>query len=86
MAAAGFVFSLRKMQTVWEKARTAWKGEVREEGRQALRRTEEGVRRVIEDGVGRSRGEIREMERVRGIVERVRRALAELEKDGDRKR
>ncbi|KAJ4293332.1 hypothetical protein N0V90_008614 [Kalmusia sp. IMI 367209] len=40
VAALGLTFSLRRMQKVWEDARAAWNLEVREEGRQALKRTE----------------------------------------------
>ncbi|KAH8591519.1 hypothetical protein B0O99DRAFT_632256 [Bisporella sp. PMI_857] len=40
IAALGVVFSLRRMQGKWETARSFWEGEVREEGRKALRETE----------------------------------------------
>ncbi|RKF57226.1 putative familial paroxysmal dyskinesia fpd1 [Golovinomyces cichoracearum] len=37
VATLGIVFSLRRMQINWEKARESWEGLVREEGRKALR-------------------------------------------------
>lgn len=40
VAALGIVWSLRRMQSKWETARTFWEGEVREEGRKAVRATE----------------------------------------------
>ncbi|POS88421.1 hypothetical protein EPUL_000166, partial [Erysiphe pulchra] len=41
VATIGILFSLRRMQRIWEKARDKWEGEVREEGRIALRAVEE---------------------------------------------
>ncbi|RKF63858.1 putative familial paroxysmal dyskinesia fpd1 [Erysiphe neolycopersici] len=41
IATIGILFSLRKMQRSWEKARDNWEGEVREEGRIALRTVED---------------------------------------------
>ncbi|RDW84543.1 hypothetical protein BP6252_02133 [Coleophoma cylindrospora] len=40
VAAFGIVWSLRRMQTKWEAARKFWEGEVREEGRKAVRSSE----------------------------------------------
>lgn len=50
LAALGLTFSLRRMQKLWENSREAWKAEVREEGRQALKRTEGFVRNIIDGG------------------------------------
>ena len=44
IAALGLVFSLRRLQTKWERARREWESAVRENGREVLRR-EEGVLR-----------------------------------------
>jgi hypothetical protein len=40
VAAVGIVWSLRRMQGKWETARKFWEGEVREEGRKAVRSVE----------------------------------------------
>jgi hypothetical protein len=48
--AFGVVLSLKRLQNKWEAAREYWQGEVREEGRVALRETEEGIRDVVESG------------------------------------
>ena len=49
VAALGLVWAARGVQKEWETARKGWAGEVREEGRQALRETESAVRAVIAD-------------------------------------
>jgi hypothetical protein len=41
IAALGIVWSMRRMQQQWETARDFWEGEVREEGRKAVRGVEE---------------------------------------------
>ncbi|KAK1657919.1 hypothetical protein BDP55DRAFT_698700 [Colletotrichum godetiae] len=43
VAALGVMWSLRRLQTKWETARTYWEGEVREEGRKAVRGVEQSV-------------------------------------------
>lgn len=43
VAALGTVWSLKRMQNKWEKARRFWEGEVREEGRKAVRGVEGAV-------------------------------------------
>ncbi|KAI0009562.1 hypothetical protein F4779DRAFT_581597 [Xylariaceae sp. FL0662B] len=50
VAALGVVWSLRRMQKHWETARVFWEGEVREEGRKAVR----GVEGAIGDALKRS--------------------------------
>ena len=47
VAALGVVWSLRRMQNKWETARTFWEGEVREEGRKAVREVEAVIGNVI---------------------------------------
>jgi len=80
VAALGTVWALRRMQAGWEGARGYWEGEVREEGRRAVRGVEGAVERVLreagEGGVVRESGEVVE---ARGAVERVRRALDAVE-------
>jgi hypothetical protein len=43
VAALGIVWSLKRMQGKWETARRFWEGEVREEGRKAVRGVESAV-------------------------------------------
>ena len=47
VAALGVVWSLRRMQGKWETARKFWEGEVREEGRKAVR----GVESVVSNAL-----------------------------------
>jgi hypothetical protein len=47
VAVLGLTFSLRRMQTLWEKARETWMIEVREEGRKTLKVTEEMARLIV---------------------------------------
>lgn len=47
VAALGTVWSLRRMQGKWETARKFWEGEVREEGRKAVREVEGVVGKVL---------------------------------------
>jgi hypothetical protein len=82
VAAFGFVFSLKRMQSKWETAREYWEKEVREEGRKALKETEEGVKGVISEGgkadTTKEGDEDREL--ARKAVERVKEALARVAK------
>ncbi|TKA62443.1 hypothetical protein B0A49_10674 [Cryomyces minteri] len=80
VAALGAVWSLRRMQKRWEGARAFWEGEVREEGRVALRESEEVVGRIVERG-GRARPDeegARDRDRAREGVRRAREALERL--------
>ncbi|KAI1284775.1 hypothetical protein F5Y07DRAFT_385466 [Xylaria sp. FL0933] len=43
VAALGIVWSMKRMQKQWETARAFWEGEVREEGRKAVRGVEETI-------------------------------------------
>ena len=77
IASFGFVYSMRRLQKKWEAARGFWEGEVREEGRKALRGTEEVVRGAVKEG---GRGEVElvgvgERREGREAVERVREVL-----------
>ena len=47
VAALGVVWSLRRMQGKWETARKFWEGEVREEGRKAVRGVESVVTNAL---------------------------------------
>jgi hypothetical protein len=50
VVAFGVVWSMRRLQKKWEQARKFWEGEVREEGRVALKETEENLRTIIRTG------------------------------------
>ncbi|OXV06301.1 hypothetical protein Egran_05930 [Elaphomyces granulatus] len=50
VAAVGFVYSLRRQQKKWVKARTFWENEVREAGRSALKETEDQLRTWVHHG------------------------------------
>lgn len=77
VAAVGLMYSLRRQQTKWESARTYWEEEVREEGRTALRGTEEQLQYVVREG-GRPKREVRQTEAREGI-EQARKAVDELD-------
>ncbi|KAL4734065.1 hypothetical protein BDV11DRAFT_66805 [Aspergillus similis] len=49
IAAVGLIYSLRRQQQKWEAARAFWEDEVRDNGRMALRETEEQLRRTVRD-------------------------------------
>ncbi|KAI1391419.1 uncharacterized protein F4822DRAFT_185262 [Hypoxylon trugodes] len=80
VAAVGIVWSMRRMQKQWETARKFWEGEVREEGRKAVR----GVETVIGDALeqGRSSKDTidgqQELNRARSLVERAQELLSKL--------
>ncbi|KAK4219199.1 hypothetical protein QBC37DRAFT_410500 [Rhypophila decipiens] len=82
IAALGLALSLRRLQSKWESARGFWEGEVREEGRKAVRATEDCVARVIEGAADVGKEEqgrrMEELERVKGIIERAEEALGRM--------
>jgi len=80
IAALGFVYSLRRLQAKWEAAREFWKGEIREEARLVLKKTEELLRKVLKDG-GRPKPDPQDVEarmEARAVVERATHALEKL--------
>ncbi|KAH6611381.1 hypothetical protein Trco_001401 [Trichoderma cornu-damae] len=80
VAALGLVYSLGRMQKKWETAREFWEGEVREEGRKAVRAAEESAGEVL-DGVQQNRlsaERIAELERASELVAKAEDALARL--------
>ena len=78
IAAFGFMFSLRRLQTKWETTKKFWQGEVREEGRKVLNEVEEIARTAVAEG-GKSKMddvEIENRNEARIAVQRVKEALA----------
>jgi hypothetical protein len=81
VAALGIVWSLRRMQNKWETARSFWEGEVREEGRKAVRSVEVKMSNVL-DGVGETtEQDVRmraEFDRARTLLQDARDAFSRL--------
>ncbi|KAL6805599.1 hypothetical protein J3E68DRAFT_388934 [Trichoderma sp. SZMC 28012] len=80
VAALGVVYSLGRMQKKWETAREFWEGEVREEGRKAIRAAEESAGEVL-DGVQQNKlstQRIKELEQASELVAKAEDALARL--------
>lgn len=75
VAALGAVWSLWRLQGKWEAARRFWEGEVREEGRKAVRGAERSVAEVLEREVVEEHGEEK---KVRELVAKARDALDRL--------
>ncbi|TDZ38230.1 hypothetical protein C8035_v006763 [Colletotrichum spinosum] len=80
VAALGVVWSLRNLQKKWETARTYWEGEVREEGRKAVR----GVEQSVADALDGSRDRdapaegVEELRRAKELVGKAQNALQRL--------
>lgn len=80
VAALGIVYSLGRMQKKWETAREFWEGEVREEGRKAIRGAEKSAAEVL-DGVQQNKlsaQRIKELEHAGELVAKAEDALARL--------
>ncbi|KAK7911684.1 hypothetical protein PG985_014165 [Apiospora marii] len=87
VAALGIVWSMRRMQQRWEAARDFWEGEVREEGRKAVRGVEVSVAHVLDnDTAARGGNDISrserdaeaELGRARELVDKATLALEKL--------
>ncbi|KAL3422896.1 hypothetical protein PVAG01_04643 [Phlyctema vagabunda] len=74
VAALGIVWSLRRMQNKWETARKYWEGEVREEGRKAVRATESDLQEIFQPRKRDIEG-AEELERVKASLSRAEIAL-----------
>ncbi|KAF2816300.1 uncharacterized protein BDZ99DRAFT_458177 [Mytilinidion resinicola] len=80
VAIFGVVWSMRRMQVRWEEAREAWQGEITEEGRKALKYTEDLVAEIVKTG-GQPDEDVDGVERrreAREAVQRVRELLQHL--------
>lgn len=88
VAAAGFVWSLGRMQKNWETARQFWEGEVREEGRKAVRAVETSVATALDEardaavsggqGGADRRQQLRDLRQARALVDQAKEALTQL--------
>ncbi|KAI1871852.1 hypothetical protein JX265_005838 [Neoarthrinium moseri] len=81
VAALGIVWSLNRMQKQWEIARKFWEGEVREEGRKAVRGVEVAVEDVLEQTEDIAKGDVTsnaELDRARQLVAKATDALERL--------
>ncbi|KXX78923.1 hypothetical protein MMYC01_205115 [Madurella mycetomatis] len=82
IAALGIVLSFKRLQQKWDAAREYWEGEVREEGRKAIRASEVSIAKVLDeaskppDGGATDLGELRKAEE---IIKRAENALARME-------
>lgn len=73
IASVGLVFSLRRMQSLWETARSNWEAEVREEGRKALRFTEDTIKEKIESfGISADSKSVRQKKKIKEFIAKVR--------------
>ncbi|TGJ85799.1 hypothetical protein E0Z10_g3019 [Xylaria hypoxylon] len=83
VAALGIVWSMRRMQKQWETARDFWEGEVREEGRKAVRGVEDAMVLALTEsstrGQGRDVGNTQDnLKTVNGLITRAQKILEEL--------
>ncbi|EEY20497.1 conserved hypothetical protein [Verticillium alfalfae VaMs.102] len=81
VAALGIVWRLRRLQTKWETAREFWEGDVREEGRKAVRGAEASIAGVLEGKTGsptQAHEDVRERELARQLTEKAADALSRM--------
>ncbi|KAI1812668.1 hypothetical protein GGS20DRAFT_521537 [Poronia punctata] len=83
IAALGIVWSMRRMQKQWEKARDFWEGEVREEGRKAVRNVEEAMFSAVSENNTRGRADDTadtgdDLEKASDLVTKAQKLLEEL--------
>ncbi|KIH87168.1 hypothetical protein SPBR_04751 [Sporothrix brasiliensis 5110] len=88
IAAVGLVWSLGRMQKKWEAARAFWEGEVREEGRKAVRAVEASVATALDEardaavsggqGGADRRQQLNDLRKARALVEKAKEELAQL--------
>ncbi|RDA90218.1 hypothetical protein CP533_1076 [Ophiocordyceps camponoti-saundersi (nom. inval.)] len=77
VAALGIVYSLGRLQKKWDAARTFWEGEVREEGRKAVRGAEESAITVL-GGEGLGTKDMEELKKARELIVTAEDALARM--------
>ncbi|ATY63113.1 hypothetical protein A9K55_007791 [Cordyceps militaris] len=78
VAALGVVYSLGRMQKKWESARRFWEGDVREEGRKAVRAVEESVSQALMAQESVSPAQVEELQQAKELVSRAEDLLSRL--------
>lgn len=78
VAALGIVYSLGRMQKKWETARTFWEGEVREEGRKAVRGTEESFADALSAKHSLPAETVADLEKAKELVAEAEEALSRM--------
>jgi hypothetical protein len=84
IAALGIALSFRRLQQKWDAARLYWEGEVREEGRKAIRAAEASVAEVLDkagktpDPQADQGAQLEELRKVEEIITRAEEALARM--------
>jgi hypothetical protein len=80
VAALGIIWSMRRMQKRWEAARKFWEGEVKEEGRKAVRDVVMTVEKVLDQSVitEDESAKDQELEKAKQLVQKATEALGRL--------
>ncbi|KAI1425895.1 hypothetical protein F5Y12DRAFT_324979 [Xylaria sp. FL1777] len=83
VAALGIAWSMRRMQKQWETARDFWEGEVREEGRKAVKGVEEAMASALNESrtQGQQGGGVDtydNLKKAQGLITRAEKILKEL--------
>lgn len=82
VAALGIMWSFARLQKKWDAARAFWEGEVREEGRKAVRAAEQSVSEVLEGGKAEEQADVvegtEELAQARELVAKAEDALARM--------
>lgn len=78
VAALGIVYSLGRMQKKWETARRFWEGDVREEGRKAVRAVEESVSKGLTAQDSLSPEQTEQLQQTKELVSKAEELLARL--------
>ncbi|KAI1438254.1 hypothetical protein GGR50DRAFT_485003 [Xylaria sp. CBS 124048] len=81
VAALGIVWSMKRMQKQWEAARKFWEGEVREEGRKAVRGVEQTMGSALEESIfqeGRAPDTQDSLKVAKDLVSRAKELLGQL--------
>lgn len=78
VAALGIIYSLGRLQKKWETARRFWEGDVREEGRKAVRAVEESVSQALVAQEAVSPAQAEELQRSKELVTEAEDLLSRL--------
>jgi hypothetical protein len=84
IAALGIALSFRRFQRRWDTAREFWEGEVREEGRKAIRATEASIAEVLDKAAttprrhADMRAQLEELRKAEELIAQAEEALARI--------